>query len=188
MRSLRSSFVAAVAAAVVIGVPAAAQMPAPTAAPATPMVGDMAPDFTAMATDSTGRMIPVSLAGMRGKVVVLAFYPLDRSQGCTVELNKFRDEYGTLFGNNVVVLPVSIDTLASHASWAHDSHFPFAMIADPKSELATKFGAQGAKYFHRATYVIDKNGRIAYAEPKFPALSQETYDKLAAAVKQAKGD
>ena len=187
MRSLRSSLVAAFAAAVVIGMPAAAQMQA-APAPATPMVGDMAPDFTAMATDSTGRMIPVSLAGMRGKVVVLAFYPLDRSQGCTVELNKFRDEYSTLFGSGVVVLPVSIDTLASHAGWAHDSHFPFAMIADPKSELATKFGAQGAKYFHRATYVIDRNGRIAYAEPKFGALSQEAYDKLAASIKQAKGE
>src|SRR6516162_7702128 len=79
---------------------AAAQTPAgQPAAPPTPAVGDAAPDFSATATDSTGKAIPVSLSGLRGKVVVLAFYPADRSSGCTAELTKFRDEYKTLFGD-----------------------------------------------------------------------------------------
>jgi peroxiredoxin Q/BCP len=169
---------------------AAAQSPAGApAAPATPAIGESAPDFSATATDSTGKAIPVALSQLRGKVVVLAFYPLDRSSGCTAELTKFRDEYKTLFGDGVVVFPTSIDSLGSHASWAKESHFPFAMIADTKSELATKYGSQGGArpFFRRSVYVIGKDGKIAYAAPNFNALAQDGYDKLAAAIKTAKG-
>jgi len=183
---LRASLIATT----VFAATAAAQAPAGApAAPPTPAVGDAAPDFSATATDSTGKAIPVSLAQLRGKVVVLAFYPLDRSTGCTAELSKFRDEYKNLFGDGVVVFPTSIDTLASHASWAKDAHFPFAMIADPKSELATKYGAQGGArpFFRRSVYVIGKDGKIAYAAPRFDALAQDGYDKLSAAIKTAKG-
>ena len=143
MRSsiLRTSLFATFAFAAVAGAQSQAGQPAAAAFPAT---GDAAPDFSATATDSTGKMIPVSLKSMRGKVVVLAFYPGDRTTGCTAELTKFRDEYKTLFGSDVVVLPTSVDSLGSHASWAKDAHFPFAMIADTKSEVATKYGSQGA--------------------------------------------
>jgi peroxiredoxin Q/BCP len=190
MHSLyRSSLIATVVLAATSAT-AAAQAPAgQPAAPPTPAVGDAAPDFSATATDSTGKAMPVSLSAMRGKVVVLAFYPLDRSQGCTAELTKFRDEYKTLFGDGVVVLPTSVDSLASHASWAKDAHFPFAMIADTKSELATKYGSQGGArpFFRRTVFVIGKDGKVAYAEPRFNALAQDGYDKLAAAIKSAKG-
>jgi len=183
---VRSSLVAMFA----FGANAAAQAPAgQAAAPATPSVGETAPDFTATATDSTGKAIPVVLSKLRGKVVVLAFYPLDRSQGCTAELSKFRDEYATLFGDGVIVLPTSVDSLASHAGWAKDAHFPFAMIADTKSEVATKYGSQGGSrpYFRRTVFVIGKDGKIAYAAQQFNALAQDGYDKLAAAIKTAKG-
>jgi peroxiredoxin Q/BCP len=104
-------------------------------------------------------------------------------------LSKFRDEYATLFGDGVVVLPTSVDSLASHAAWAKDAHFPFAMIADTKSELATKYGSQGGArpFFRRTVFVIGKDGKIAYASPQFNALAQDGYDKLAAAIKSAKG-
>ena len=183
---VRSSLVAMFA----FGGTAAAQAPAgQPAAPATPNVGEAAPDFTATATDSTGKAIPVALSKLRGKVVVLAFYPLDRSQGCTIELTKFRDDYATLFGDGVVVFPTSVDSLGSHAAWAKDAHFPFAMIADTKSELATKYGSQGGArpFFRRTVFVIGKDGKIAYAAPQFNALAQDGYDKLAAAIKTARG-
>lgn len=170
---------------------AQAQAGQAAAAPANfPVVGADAPDFSATATDSTGRPIAVSLAGLKGKVVVLAFYPGDRTQGCTAELNKFRDEYKTLFGDGVVVLPTSIDSLGSHASWAKDAHFPFAMIADTKSELATKYGSQGTTRpnFRRTVFVIGKDGKVAYADTRFNALAQDGYDKLAAEIKRAKGN
>ena len=166
----------------------ASQTQAP--APNFPAVGDAAPDFSATATDSTGKAIPVSLSSMRGKVVVLAFYPLDRSTGCTAELSKFRDEYATLFGDGVVVLPASVDSLASHASWAKEAHFPFAMIADPKSDVATKYGSQGAgrPTFRRTVFVIGRDGKIAYSDTRFNALAQDGYDKLTAAIKSAKAN
>lgn len=185
--TLRSTLFAA-AVAVATASPAVAQTQAgqPTT-PVTPAVGELAPDFMAMATDSTGKTSHVMLSSLRGKVIVLAFYPGDRTSGCTAELSKFRDEYASLFGDGVVVLPTSSDSLGSHASWAKDAHFPFAMISDAKAELATKYGSQGGgKYFRRTVYVIGKDGKIAYAEPKFNALAQDGYDKLAAAIKQAR--
>ena len=191
----RSSVRCALIATVVVAGAATGQTPtqagaAQPAAPAFPAAGEMAPDFTGTATDSTGKAIPVSLSSLRGKVVVLAFYPADRSSGCTAELSKFRDEYATLFGPGVVVLPTSVDSLGSHAGWAKDSHFPFALIADTKSDLATKYGSQGASrpYFKRTVFVIGKDGKVAYADTKFNALAQDGYDKLAAAIKTAKGN
>ena len=90
----------------------------------------------------------------------------------------------------MVVLPTSVDSLGSHAGWAKDSHFPFALIADTKSDLATKYGSQGASrpYFKRTVFVIGKDGKVAYADTKFNALAQDGYDKLAAAIKTAKGN
>ena len=173
---------------------AAAQQPAtPPAAAATPTapaVGEQAPEFTAAWADASGTMSkPVTLSGLRGKVVVLAFYPLDRSSGCTIELNKFRDDYATLFGDGVVALPISIDTVESHTSWAKEAHFPFAMIADPKGDLATKYGSfrPGAKYFNRTIFVIGKDGKIAYESMRFNVQAQDQWDTLAQEIKKAKG-
>lgn len=167
----------------------AAQSTAPAAPPA-PAVGEQAPEFTAAWADASGTKIkPVTLSGLRGKVVVLAFYPLDRSSGCTIELNKFRDDYTTLFGDGVVALPVSIDTVESHTSWAKEAHFPFAMIADPKGELATKYGSfrPGAKYFGRTIFVIGKDGKISYESMRFNVQAQDQWDTLAQEIKKAKG-
>jgi len=191
--TIRNAFAVALVATSIAQVRAVAQAPAgqaaaPSAA-AFPAVGDAAPDFSATATDSTGKAIPVSLASMRGKVVVLAFYPLDRSTGCTAELSKFRDEYHALFPSGVVVLPTSVDSVGSHASWAKEAHFPFALIADTKSEVATKYGSQGGArpYFKRTVFVIGKDGKIVYSDTKFNALAQDGYDKLTAAIKSARG-
>jgi peroxiredoxin Q/BCP len=186
MSILRAVLVIAVAA---VGTAGAQTQTGATTSPTTPAVGLSAPDFDAIATDSTGKTIPISLAAMRGKVVVLAFYPADRSPGCTAELSKFRDDYATLFGEGVVVLPASIDSLGSHASWAKEAHFPFAMIADVKGELATKYGSQGGTrpYFRRTVFVIGKDGKVAYADARFNSLAQDGYDKLAAEIKKAKG-
>ena len=162
--------------------------PAPIA-PLAPAIGDHAPDFSAAWTDASGgKSTPVTLSALRGKVVVLAFYPLDRSQGCTIELKKFRDDYATLFGDGVVVLPVSIDSLESHASWAKDEHFPFSMISDTKGELAAKYGSlrPGQKYFSRTIFVIGKDGRITYESLKFNVQAQDAWDVLAAEIKRAK--
>jgi len=79
-------------------------------APAGPDVGIVAPDFTITGADAEGARMPVKLSEYRGRVVVLAFYPLDRSSGCAAELTKFRDDFSSLFGDGVVVLHRSPST------------------------------------------------------------------------------
>lgn len=158
-------------------------------APAAPEVGQTAPDFTAAWTDSSGaRATPVSLHDLRGKVVVLAFYPKDRTSGCTAELTKFRDENATLFGTDVVVLPISADSIPSHVSWGSEMKFPFALVSDPSLAVAEKYGSHmpGRPYANRTVFVIGKDGRIVYREMKFNALNQAAYTSLASAVAAAR--
>jgi len=172
---------------------ARAQMSATTAAapaaPTAPEVGQMAPDFTASWVDAAaGQASPVSLHAFRGKVVVLAFYPKDRTSGCTAELSKCRDEHTSLFGDGVMVLPVSADSVASHVSWGTEMKFPFGLISDPSMTLAETYGSHtaGRPYANRTVYVIGKDGRIVYRELRFNALNQDAYSQLAAAVAKAK--
>jgi len=170
---------------------ARASGPASAAAPAlaAPEVGQMAPDFTAAWADSAGpRATPVKLSDHRGKVVVLAFYPKDRSSGCTAELTKFRDEYATLFGADVVVLPVSVDDVATHASWAKEMSFPFPLVADPTLAVAEQYGSRMAErpMSSRTVFVIGKDGTVAWRDLRFNALAENAYTALAAAVKQAR--
>jgi peroxiredoxin Q/BCP len=162
--------------------------------PAAPAVGTMAPDFTAPWADANGtRSAPVHLSALRGKVVVLAFFPLDRSSGCTAEMHKFHDDYTKIFGagagTDVVVLPISIDTLAEHAGWARDDHFPFALVSDPEQKVSGLYGStmSGRKYDSRTVFVIDRDGKITYRDLKFGALSEKAYEALTAEVAKAKG-
>jgi thioredoxin-dependent peroxiredoxin len=187
--SLRRALVASLIATAAAGAQTQSSQATAAPMPTAPAVGDAAPDFTVSAADSSGMSAPVSLSALRGKVVVLAFYPKDRTQGCTAEMTKFRDEYTTLFGEGVVILPASADDIASHTSWSKDAHFPFTMISDPTGALATKYGSKrdGAAYFNRTVFVIGKDGKITYSDMRFGALSQDAYDKLAAAIKSAKG-
>jgi thioredoxin-dependent peroxiredoxin len=168
---------------------AGAAAPATAPAPAAPEVGQPAPDFTAHWADATGaRSAPVSLAALRGKVVVVAFYPKNRTSGCTAELTKFRDEHAKLFGDGVVVLPVSADSVASHIAWASEMKFPFALVSDPKLEVADLYGSHvpGRSAASRTVFVIGKDGNVAWREMKFNALNEESYAALAAAVARAR--
>lgn len=173
--------------------PTSAQAAAPAPAAPAPAVGAEAPDFSAPAANAQGPLeAPVSISGLRGKVVVVAFYPKDRSSGCTAELTKFRDEYKSLFGPDVVVLPVSLDDMESHVGWAKDMSFPFSLVADDGGRIATMYGSMmqynGHAYASRTVFVVGKDGKIAYENLKFGALDQHAYDALAAAIKQARGE
>lgn len=170
-----------------------AQAPAaqPAAAPPPPEVdiGKVAPDFTVEWADAKGPISkPLKLSELRGKVVVLAFYPLDRSSGCTAELTKFRDEYATLFGDGVVVVPISVDSIGSHVSWASDMKFPFALGSDPQLVVAKQYGSSNPArpFASRTVFVIGKDGKILWRNLKFPALNETAYTELAAEVAKAR--
>ncbi len=156
---------------------------------AAPEVGTMAPDFTAQGANMAGART-VSLKSLRGQVVVLAFYPLDRSSGCTHEMEKFRDEYSTIFGSGATVLPISEDSVGSHVGWARDAKFPFTLVSDNAGKIAGDYGSMmtGRPYASRTVFVIGKDGKVVYRNMKFGALDQHAYDDLTAAVAKAKAE
>ena len=167
----------------------APQMPAAPTPPPEIEIGKIAPDFTIGVADSSGVAAkPVKLSDYRGKVVVLAFYPADRSSGCTHQLTKFRDEYTKLFGTGTVVLPISVDSLSTHASWAAEMKFPFALGADTDLSLAKQYGswAPGRTNSTRTVFVIGKDGTILYRNLRFLALNESHYSDLAAEVARAR--
>lgn len=192
MRPSRSSLLATLA---LIALPAGAnaqstiQAGVTSAPPAGPDVGRLAPDFTAAWADAAGeRSAPVRLGALRGNVVVLAFYPKDRTSGCTAELTKFRDEHAKLFGADVVVLPISADSIPSHVSWASEMKFPFALVSDPSLAVADLYGSHpaGRPTAGRTVFVVGKDGKVVWREMKFNALNEESYAALAAAVAKAR--
>ena len=176
-----------------VAAPLAAQAtPQGSAAPTRviPNPGEMAPDFTISYSDKGGvKAEPLTLSKLRGQVVVLAFYPADFSRGCTIEMSKFRDEYKTIFGDGVTVLPISADSLSTHTRWADSMAFPFALGADVDGTVAKLYGSFNEarpKNHARTIFVIGKDGKIVYSKPSFNVNAQVAYDELTAAIAEAK--
>jgi peroxiredoxin Q/BCP len=114
--------------------------------------GRKAPDFTL--EDGRGRR--VSLADFKGQDVVVYFYPKDDTPGCTKEACGFRDLWKDLKRAGVVVLGVSADSPASHASFSGKYRLPFTLLSDPDRTVMTAWGAYGEKvlYGKKTTGVI----------------------------------
>ncbi|HLB55080.1 MAG TPA: thioredoxin-dependent thiol peroxidase [Gemmatimonadales bacterium] len=127
--------------------------------------GSPAPAFNL--PSDTGEVI--SLADLKGKKVVLYFYPKDDTSGCTVEACEFRDHWDAVRKAGAVVYGVSPDGVDSHRKFARKLSLPFPLLADPDHAVAERYGAWGEKsrygkrYFGilRTTFVIDQTGRIA---------------------------
>jgi peroxiredoxin Q/BCP len=162
----------------------------PPPPPVVPAAGEIAPDFTLPWADAKGpRAEPVTLSKLRGQVVVLAFYPADFSRGCTIEMSKFRDEYKTLFGDGVTVMPISRDSIKMHARWADTMAFQFPLVSDTAGTVAKLYGSQGRQPtsgFARTVFVVGKDGKIVWSSARFNAAAQIGYDSLTAAVAAAK--
>jgi len=128
-------------------------------------VGVKAPDFTL----PTGDGSTLSLKDMKGKKVVLYFYPKDDTSGCTKEACSFRDNVKLLEKRGTVVIGVSTDSPESHGKFADKYKLPFTLASDEKKELVKKYGVwkeksmYGRKYMgtERTTFVIDEDGKIA---------------------------
>ena len=129
--------------------------------------GSPAPDFD-LASD-TGEH--VKLSALRGKPVVLYFYPKDDTPGCTTEACEFRDAYDRFRDQGVEILGVSPDTEASHQKFKSKYELPFTLLADPDHEVADAYGVwkekrNYGKTYHgveRSTFVIDAEGNVARA-------------------------
>jgi thioredoxin-dependent peroxiredoxin len=126
--------------------------------------GDLAPLFSAKA----GGGGAVALADLRGKNVVLYFYPRDNTPGCTIEACHFRDQFEDFARHDIVVLGVSADSAASHEKFTQRHRLPFVLLADEDKAVARAYGAWGEKSFlgrkymgmRRITFLIGPDGRI----------------------------
>lgn len=133
-------------------------------------VGQPAPDFTL--NDGTGT--PVRLSDLRGKKVVLYFYPKDNTPGCTQEACDFRDRYADLQATGAVLLGLSPDTEKSHQKFAGKFELPFPLLADPENTVSTAYGVWKEKSMYgrtfmgieRTTVLIDEAGNVARIWPK----------------------
>ncbi len=126
-----------------------------------PLAGSMAPDFSL--PDQTGRVI--SLTSLRGKWLVLYFYPKNDTPGCTEEACSFRDDMAQLTALGAQIVGISIDEVASHAAFAEKYHLPFPLLADKDGAVAKRYGALSdwkiTRFSRRYTFLIDAQGKIA---------------------------
>ncbi len=129
-----------------------------------PRMNRVVGDFKAAATgDKT-----ISLKELRGKNVVIYFYPKDATPGCTLEGQDFRDLHPKFKRANTVILGVSKDTIASHEKFKAKQNFPFDLLSDPDEKLCKKFDVikeknmYGKKYMgiERSTFLIDADGKL----------------------------
>jgi peroxiredoxin Q/BCP len=137
-------------------------------------IGDKAPDFT-LPTDGNGT---VTLSKLRGKPVVLYFYPKDDTSGCTAEACGFRDSFPDYGRTGATVIGVSRDSVASHDKFKKKYQLPFILASDSEGKVTEAYGVwveksmYGRKYMgiDRSTYLIDTEGvvRGAWRKVKVP--------------------
>jgi peroxiredoxin Q/BCP len=153
--------------------PAPAPKQGSVAAPVTPLlaVGSEAPDVTAVA--HTGER--VSLRDLRGKSVVVYFYPKDDTPGCTIEAQELSALSQDLAGKGAVVIGVSTDDEASHRAFAEKYALPFLLLPDGKHEIAARFGVPVVNgKARRVTFIIGPDGKIARV---FPAVTPKGHGR-----------
>jgi peroxiredoxin Q/BCP len=129
--------------------------------------GDPAPDFTL----TSDRGEAVTLSSLRGKPVVLYFYPKDDTPGCTTQACGIRDAYGEFERAGAIVLGVSPDDESSHVKFRNKYELPFTLLADDDHAVAEQYGVWGEKKYmgksymgiNRSTFVIDADGNVKKA-------------------------
>lgn len=133
-------------------------------------VGDLAPDFAL--TSDAGET--VRLSDLRGRRVVVYFYPKDDTSGCTTQACGFRDAYPQIEEKNAVVLGISPDGVTSHQKFKSKHNLPFTLLVDEDHSVAEAYGVwqeksmYGRKYMGivRSHFVVDETGRLADVQVK----------------------
>lgn len=126
-----------------------------------PNVGDPAPEFTLAGVAGTDHR-DYSLAELRGKKVVLAFYPGDFTPGCTAQLCSYRDAFDELEALDAVVLGISAQDVDSHERFIAKHTFPFPLLADTDKAVAKAYGIIGPIGVKRSIFILDGAGIVRY--------------------------
>ena len=133
-------------------------------------IGMKAPDFTLPDKDGN----PVTLSSLRGRKVVVYFYPKDNTPGCTRQACAFAQSYGEFEKRDITVIGISKDSVASHVKFAEKYGLPFILLADPDREAIEAYGVWQEKKMAgkvgmgvvRTSFLIDEEGNIAAVMPK----------------------
>jgi len=148
-------------------------------------IGDSAPDFSL--PDQAGT--PVSLASLKGKRVVIYFYPKDDTPGCTKEACNFRDQWSAFTEHGITVLGISKDGAASHAKFIAKYDLPFTLLTDAEPcPVATAYESYGLKKFMgkeymgmmRHTFVVNPEGKLEkiYTKVKAETMADDILNDL----------
>jgi peroxiredoxin Q/BCP len=142
-------------------------------------IGDKAPDFT-LPTDGNGS---ITLSKLKGRKVVLYFYPKDDTSGCTAEACAFRDGFPRFKKMEAVIIGISKDSVAAHDKFKKKYELPFTLASDTEGKALERYGVwveksmYGRKYMgiERATFLIDEKGviRNIWHKVKVPGHADE---------------
>jgi peroxiredoxin len=147
-------------------------------------VGSKAPDFTLTNQDRQ----PVTLSGLRGRPVVLAFFPAAFSSVCQKELCTFRDSIVELGKANAQVFGISVDTFFALKAFHDAQHFPFPLLSDFNKQVIRDYGVFNEDMIglkgiaKRAVFVIDKDGVVRHREVLEDARNEPDYKAVFAAL------
>lgn len=146
--------------------------------------GDYAPDFTI--SDNDGKKI--NLSDLRGKRVVVYFYPKDFTPGCSTEAAEFSSDYGIFQAENIEIIGVSPDDAKSHLRFREKMNISYFLVADTDLMISNKYAVYGSKMFmgkeymgiNRTTFLIDRNGIVVKVFKKVKPLghSQEVLQEF----------
>jgi peroxiredoxin len=142
-----------------------------------PPIGSAAPDFTLASTSGQN----VTLSELRGKNVLLAFFPLAFTGTCTKEMGAFTEDFGKFQSANTVVLPISVDSVPTLKEFKAKEKIGIDLLSDFKREVSRKYGTllEDTFFSNRAYVVIDRNGvvRWTYSE-ETPSTRRENLELL----------
>jgi peroxiredoxin Q/BCP len=141
-------------------------------------VGQDAPDFTLPGIEN-GEKRDYTLSEYRGRKVVLAFYPGDNTPGCNKQMCSYRDNLSELTATGAVLLGISPQDVASHATWAEKKGFTFPLLADTDKKVIEAYGV-GAPVIgvRRSVFVVDPAGKVVFTDRKLIGATFVPIDKL----------
>lgn len=131
-------------------------------------IGDKAPGFTLDGIDAKGKKMTLSLKDLKGKKVVLYFYPRDNTPGCTTEACDFRDSITRVTKTRAALIGVSPDKVETHQKFREKQGLNFPLLSDTEKKVASDYGAYGEKKLYgkvsmgiiRSTFIISEKGVI----------------------------
>ena len=142
--------------------------------------GDLAPDFAL--PNEAGQ--PVKLADYRGQRVVLYFYPMDDTPGCTLQACNFRDSYHDIQERNATVIGISPDNSSSHQTFKTKYELPFILLVDADHSVAQAYGAWNEEtgYIRRSQFILDEHGVLI--DVQAPVKANESLQRALSALGQ----